>query len=81
MKKFSPIFYVWYRNALRNTQYRWIIVLGSLIYLLSPMDISPDVVPVVGWIDDGIVASLLVTEVSQVALEALKQRKRSLKAD
>jgi uncharacterized membrane protein YkvA (DUF1232 family) len=44
------------------------------------MDVAPDVMPVVGWIDDGIVASLLVTEVSQVALETLKQRKRSLAA-
>ena len=32
-----------------------IIVLITAIYVLSPIDIIPDIVPIVGWIDDIIV--------------------------
>lgn len=67
----------WYRNVLRNPKYRWWIIIGSLVYLLSPIDISPDFIPVVGWIDDGLIATLLVAEVSQLLLEQLKGRIKS----
>ncbi|MEB3355182.1 MAG: YkvA family protein [Synechococcales bacterium] len=69
-------FYDWYRNTLRNTKYRWLIVLGTLLYLLSPIDISPDFLPIIGWIDDGIVAALLVSEMSQILLEQLNRRNK-----
>lgn len=65
-------FYNWYRSIIRNPKYRWWIIGASLVYLLSPLDISPDVFPVVGWLDDGIIATLLVSEVSQFLLERLK---------
>lgn len=67
-------FYNWYRSIIRNPKYRWWIIVASLVYLLSPLDISPDVFPVLGWIDDGIIATLLVSEVSQVLLERLKAK-------
>ena len=38
----------------------------TLVYLFSPIDISPDVFPIVGWIDDGILITLLIAEVSQL---------------
>lgn len=64
--------YNWYRDLLRNPKYRWWVVAGSLVYLVSPLDISPDIFPVVGWIDDGIVISLLIAEVSQIVKEKLE---------
>ncbi|HEY9906064.1 MAG TPA: YkvA family protein [Thermosynechococcaceae cyanobacterium] len=67
--------YSWYRNAIRNPKYRIWVILGSLLYLLSPIDISPDFLPIVGWIDDGVIATLLVAEVSQLLLERLKPAK------
>jgi uncharacterized membrane protein YkvA (DUF1232 family) len=67
--------YNWYRNAIRNPKYRLWIILGSLLYLLSPIDISPDVFPIFGWIDDGVIATLLVAELSQMLLERLKPGK------
>lgn len=67
-------FFGWYRNTLRNPKYRWWIVAGSLIYLISPIDISPDFIPIVGWIDDGLVATLLVAELSDIVLSRLKAR-------
>ncbi len=65
-----------YRKALKHTKYRWLVILGTLLYLVSPLDISPDVFPVLGWIDDGLVVSLLVSEVGQMMAEQIK-RKRS----
>ena len=66
----------WYRNAIRNSKYRWLVVFGSLLYLVSPLDISPDVFPIIGWLDDGIVATLLVTEVSQLLFEQVNAAKK-----
>ena len=39
--------YNWYRETLRNPKYRWWIILGTLAYLVSPIDIAPDFLPVV----------------------------------
>ncbi|ESA34498.1 hypothetical protein N836_16515 [Leptolyngbya sp. Heron Island J] len=66
MKQLVKSFYALYRNGLRNPKYRWLVIFGTLTYLLSPIDVSPDVVPLVGWIDDGILLTLLVAEVSQL---------------
>ncbi len=78
MKKqhFASVFHDLYRKALKHTKYRWVVIFGTLLYLVSPLDISPDVFPVLGWIDDGVVVSLLVTEVSQLMIEQLKRKKQ-----
>ncbi|MDX2228082.1 MAG: YkvA family protein [Leptolyngbyaceae cyanobacterium bins.349] len=73
--------YNWYRETIRNPKYRWWIIGGSLLYLLSPLDISPDVFPIIGWIDDGVIATLLVAEVSSLLLDKLKAGKSSNPAD
>jgi len=65
----------WYRRTLRNPKYRWWIILGSLVYLFSPLDISPDVFPIVGQIDDVAVLTLLISEVYQLMVERLQPRK------
>ncbi|MGB3613612.1 MAG: DUF1232 domain-containing protein [Elainellaceae cyanobacterium] len=61
-------FYSWYRSTLRHPKYRWLLIGASLLYLVSPIDIAPDIIPIIGWIDDGIVATLLVSEVSQLLM-------------
>ncbi|MGF1513894.1 MAG: YkvA family protein [Elainellaceae cyanobacterium] len=66
-------FYSWYRSTLRHPKYRWLLIGATLLYLFSPVDVLPDVFPIVGWIDDGLVATLLVTEVSQLLLGFLKR--------
>ena len=75
-KNFIQAFYDWYRNTLRHTKYRWLVIAGTLLYLFSPIDISPDFIPVVGWLDDGLIVTLLVTEMSQVLMEQMKLRSR-----
>ncbi len=75
MKLFIKPLYNWYRNLLRNSKYRWVVIAASLLYIVSPVDFVTDMLPVVGWLDDGLIASILVTEASQLVLEQLKNRK------
>ncbi|HIK43715.1 MAG TPA: DUF1232 domain-containing protein [Leptolyngbyaceae cyanobacterium M65_K2018_010] len=76
MKSMIQSFYNWYKATLRNTKYRWLLVLATLVYLVVPFDISPDFLPIIGWVDDGVLATLLVTELSQIALDYLNKRKQ-----
>lgn len=64
-----------FRKLVRNPKYRWFILAGSLIYLVSPFDISPDVFPIVGWLDDGMIATLVVTEVAQILIDRRNAQK------
>lgn len=76
MKKFfvQPLYNL-FRKLIRNPKYRWLVLAGSLIYLISPLDISPDVFPIVGWLDDGVIVTLLVSEVSQILLDRRNAQK------
>ncbi len=47
-----------------NPKYRWMLILGGLFYMLSPIDLSPDVLPVVGWLDDAMIMGMLVNELT-----------------
>ncbi|MBD0303903.1 MAG: DUF1232 domain-containing protein [Tolypothrix sp. T3-bin4] len=67
--------YNWYRNTIRNPKYRWWMILGTLLYIFSPIDIAPDFIPIIGQLDDIAILSLLVAEVSQVLIESAKSRK------
>jgi len=76
--KFSlQLVYNWYRNSIRNPKYRWWIILGSLLYFVSPIDFAPDFLPFVGEIDDTILMTLLFSEVSQMLLEGFKARRET----
>lgn len=73
--------YNWYRNSLRNPKYRGWIIAGTLAYLLSPIDISPDIFPIVGQIDDLALLTLFVSELSQVLIEGYKKRQVNTQPD
>ncbi|ACK69775.1 protein of unknown function DUF1232 [Gloeothece citriformis PCC 7424] len=62
-------FYSWYRSQIRNPKYRWLVLLGTVLYLVSPVDILPDFIPILGWIDDGVVLTLLMTEITRLITE------------
>lgn len=66
--------YQWYRGLIRNPKYRGWVILATIAYLVFPIDISPDIFPIVGQIDDVIIATLLVAEVSQLAVDWVKGR-------
>jgi len=73
--------YNWYRSAIRNPKYRWWIILGTLGYLVSPIDIVPDFLPIIGQVDDLTVLTLLISEVSQLLTERVKTRKAQINTD
>ena len=54
-----------HRTALRHPQYRWLVIFGTLIYIVSPIDLSPDLLPLLGQIDDIALVMLLVTGLSE----------------
>ena len=75
--------YNWYRNIVANPKYRWWVVGGTLLYVLSPIDILPDVFPIIGQIDDALVITLLATELSALLKErnaTMKQKKATTTA-
>jgi uncharacterized membrane protein YkvA (DUF1232 family) len=73
-----PFFSRIYSGLMKHPRYRWVLIGASLLYLVSPIDFSPDLIPIVGWIDDGVVATLLATGITQVLLDrrqAMKDQK------
>ena len=77
MKKkfFTEALQKFLRTVIRNPKYRWWTIAAALLYLVSPLDISPDVFPVIGWIDDGAIMALLIAEATQMLMEHSKNRK------
>ncbi len=69
--------YNWYGNTLRNPKYRWWIILGSFLYLLSPIDIAPDLIPIVGQIDDVVILTMLFTQMWQLFVEYVQSRQEN----
>ena len=70
------VIYEQYRKLIRNSKYRWIVIIASAAYIISPVDLLPELFTFpVGLIDDGLVATLLVTEVSAILTEKMKAKK------
>ena len=46
-----------------------LLILGTLLYIVSPVDLSPDLIPGLGWLDDLIVLGLLVWFLSGFRLD------------
>jgi uncharacterized membrane protein YkvA (DUF1232 family) len=54
-----------------------LVVLLAAVYIISPVDLIPDVIPILGWLDDGVIAMLLF----KLAFKLLpKEMYESLKA-
>lgn len=81
MENLVQSFYSWYKQTIRHPKYRWLLIGGTLLYLVSPIDIAPDFIPIIGWIDDAAIATLLAAELSQVFLEFMSRRTSSVGTD
>jgi uncharacterized membrane protein YkvA (DUF1232 family) len=78
MQALVKIFYTWYRQAIRNSKYRWLVVIATLLYWIIPADVAPDFIPLLGWLDDGVLATLLISEVSQALLDYRSRRREEV---
>ena len=58
-----------YRSIIRNPKYRGWVILGTLVYLLSPLDISPDVIPILGQVDDIVLLTIIFSEGYQMLVD------------
>lgn len=41
------------------------LIMGALAYLVSPIDVVPDCIPVVGWLDDVAAIGIVLSQVSK----------------
>jgi uncharacterized membrane protein YkvA (DUF1232 family) len=54
---------------------KWVLCAGCLLLLPSPVDVVPDVVPVVGWLDD---VGYIVAAIAAARSALAEGRKRKL---
>jgi len=66
--------YAWYHNLLQSPKYRWWVIIGTIVYLISPIDIAPDFLPIIGQVDDVFLLTLLVSELSGLVIGGWKSR-------
>jgi len=50
---------------LRNPRFNWLILLASLVYLISPFDLLPDILPLLGQADDLVLLVFLIYNLLQ----------------
>jgi uncharacterized membrane protein YkvA (DUF1232 family) len=78
---FLKSFLTWYRKLIRHSKYRWVVLLGTLLYVANPIDLVPSFIPIVGWMDDGLVVTLALSEVTQLLLERRRHLRQQAEAD
>jgi uncharacterized membrane protein YkvA (DUF1232 family) len=54
-----------YRRLLTHPRYGIWVVLASFAYIISPIDLSPDLLPLLGQIDDVAIIVLMVSALTQ----------------
>lgn len=54
-----------YRRLITHPRYGIWVIMATLFYLVSPIDLSPDILPVLGQIDDVALIVLMVSALSQ----------------
>lgn len=52
------------------------IIIGCIIYVVSPIDAAPDFIPFVGWLDDGAVVAFVLASVSSIVTDYKLFKKR-----
>lgn len=68
---------VW-KGHYKMTFYTYIVAVLAIAYAIFPLDILPDFIPVIGWVDDGI---LLFIMFQQLKKELLRYNEKHATAD
>ena len=50
-------------------------IIGAIIYVISPLDAVPDIIPIAGWVDDGAVVAAAVKALEEVIKAFIKYKK------
>ena len=53
------------KGKFRLSTFTFLIILISIVYFLFPFDILPDFIPLIGWIDDGVLFYLLFLQLKK----------------
>jgi uncharacterized membrane protein YkvA (DUF1232 family) len=75
---FFKSFFNWYQKTLRHPKHRWWLIAGTLLYILSPINLISDSIPILGWIDDGAILSLFVAEIAQLLLSRTQTNQQTV---
>jgi uncharacterized membrane protein YkvA (DUF1232 family) len=68
---FKPIEF--YKRLLNDPKTRIFTIIFTIIYLINPLDILPDFIPIIGWIDD----LALIVILTESLIQGNKQNKAS----
>lgn len=61
--KVLQLYYVLQKDDVATSQKA--LIMGALAYLVSPIDVVPDCIPVVGWLDDVAAIGIVLSQVSK----------------
>lgn len=57
---------MWRRSGWPARRAVWVLMALGLAYLVAPADLIPDVLPVLGWLDDGLMVLALISAVRRL---------------
>lgn len=63
-----------YQSLIENPKTRKVVIIITLIYLFSPIDLIPDFIPLLGQIDDGILVIFLISALLEYAPKFPKEK-------
>ena len=63
-------------KTLQNPQLNAILAVLAVVYAISPVDAVPDIIPIVGWLDDGLILWFGLSQ----AWQAMRGRKEPVAA-
>lgn len=61
--KVLQLYYVLQKDSVPTSQK--VLIMGALAYLVSPVDVVPDCIPVVGWLDDVAAIGVVLSQISK----------------
>ncbi|VTR95810.1 : DUF1232 [Gemmata massiliana] len=56
-----------------------VAVIGTVFYLVSPVDLVPNVIPIIGWMDELVILALLTNYLAKTPREQQEQREQQAK--
>lgn len=63
-----------YRRLMTHPRYGIWVILGTFLYLISPIDLSPDLFPLLGQIDDVALLVLMISAAGQLIGQQLQNQ-------